>query len=125
MERYGLLGRLLAFGIAGHHAGLADGENLDRPLDPKKTALSPYEGWKQHVGALPVLRDLAFKGWSKLEAHKGYSQAFLARMLFSCLVDADFLETVLRDNQGGRIVACLRRREGEARPEARASRSMA
>ena len=93
VERYGLLGRLLAFGIAGHHAGLADGESLDRRLDPKRTALSPYEGWEPHAGALPAPRDVAPKGWRKLETHKGYSQAFLARMLFSCLVDADFLET--------------------------------
>ena len=94
VERYGLWGRLLAFGIAGHHAGLADGDGLDGRLDPKRTAVPPYKGWEVHVGALPELRDLAPKAWRKQEdARKGFSQAFLARMLFSCLVDADFLET--------------------------------
>jgi len=93
VERYQSFGRLLAFGIAGHHAGLADGGDLDRRLDPGRRALPPYEGWERHAGALPALRDLASAGWRKLEGHKGYSQAFLARMLFSCLVDADFLET--------------------------------
>ncbi len=93
VERYELFGRLLAFGIAGHHAGLPDGDDLDRRLDPTRTALPPHNGWEQHTAALPALGDLAAKGWRKLEAHKGYSQAFLARMLFSCLVDADFLET--------------------------------
>ncbi len=93
VERYKLFGRLLAFGIAGHHAGLADGDDLDRRLDPARTVLPPHGGWERHAGALPALGDLAAKGWRKLEAHKGYSQAFLARMLFSCLVDADFLET--------------------------------
>jgi CRISPR-associated endonuclease/helicase Cas3 len=93
VERYGTLGRLLAFGIAGHHAGLADGGDLDRRLDAKRTALPPFQGWERHVGTLPGQGDLSNKGWRRLEAHKGYSQAFLARMLFSCLVDADFLET--------------------------------
>ena len=93
VERYGMFGRLLAFGIAGHHAGLPDGEDLDRRLDAGRTVLPPFHGWEQHVGALPGQGDLLNKGWRKLERHKGYSQAFLARMLFSCLVDADFLET--------------------------------
>lgn len=93
VERYKLFGRLLAFGIAGHHAGLADGDDLDRRLDPARTMLPPHDGWERHAGALPALDDLAVKGWRKLDTHKGYSQAFLARMLFSCLVDADFLET--------------------------------
>ncbi len=93
VERYKLFGRLLAFGIAGHHAGLADGDDLDRRLNPARTVLPPHDGWERHAGALPTLSDLAAKGWRKLEAHKGYSQAFLARILFSCLVDADFLET--------------------------------
>ena len=93
VERYGPLGRLLAFGIAGHHAGLADGDGLDRRLSPKRTVLPPYQGWERHTGTLPAPCDLAPAGWRKLEGHKGYSQAFLARMLFSCLVDADFLET--------------------------------
>ena len=92
-ERFGPFGRLLAFGIAGHHAGLADGEGLDRRLDPKRTTLPPHEGWEQHAGILAEPRDLTPKAWRKLGAHKGFSQAFLARMLFSCLVDADFLET--------------------------------
>jgi len=93
VERYKLFGRLLAFGIAGHHAGLADGDDLDRRLNPARTVLPPHDGWERHAAALPTLSDLAVRGWCKLEAHKGYSQAFLARMLFSCLVDADFLET--------------------------------
>ncbi len=93
VERYRSFGRLLAFGIAGHHAGLADGGDLNQRLDPERRALPPYEDWERHAGALPALRDLASAGWRKLEGHKGYSQAFLARMLFSCLVDADFLET--------------------------------
>ena len=94
VERYGQFGRLLAFGIVGHHAGLADGSDLDRRLDETHRKLPPYHGWERHAGTLPTPRDLApTAAWRKLEKHKGYSQAFLVRMLFSCLVDADFLET--------------------------------
>ena len=93
VEHYGQLGRLIAFGIAGHHAGLADGCDLDRRLDASSKQVPPYNGWEGHAGPLPDLRDLAPKNWRKLAAYKGYSHAFLARMLFSCLVDADFLQT--------------------------------
>ncbi len=93
VKQYRDLGRLLAFGVAGHHAGLADSDRLDGRLDPKRTVLPDYEGWEAHTGTLPGLPDLTPKAWRKLDAHKGFSQAFLVRMLFSCLVDADFLET--------------------------------
>ena len=93
VERYGPFGRLMAFGIAGHHAGLADGADLDRRLDATARQIPPYIGWERHVGPLPELRDIAPNGFQRLKNHKGYSHAFLVRMLFSCLVDADFLET--------------------------------
>lgn len=59
VQRYGLLGRLLAFGIAGHHAGLGDAEDLDRRLDPARTVLPGCEGWEEQAGSLPELRALA------------------------------------------------------------------
>jgi CRISPR-associated endonuclease/helicase Cas3 len=86
------LGRLLAFAIAGHHAGLADARELDRRLD-KGYALEPYDGWEVHSGALPAAALLVPTRKAARCGHKGFTQAFLTRMLFSCLVDADFLET--------------------------------
>jgi len=95
VERYGQAGILLAYGIAGHHAGLANGTDSG-----ERTALSDR---LKGVG-LPLLKD----DWlheitlpeqltpPTLVLHKEramFQFAFFARMLFSCLVDADYLDT--------------------------------
>ena len=96
VERYpGPLGRMLAFCIAGHHAGLANGidagENrstLDDRL--KKTIPELDDIWEKEV-ELPD--ELSFPPLESTENFEGFQFAFLIRMLFSCLVDADFLDT--------------------------------
>lgn len=91
-QLYGKLGRLPGFGIAGHHGGLMDGGKLDERL---AKAVEDYSGWEDEAGPLPGANDLT----RELQALKHnafgapFSMAFFARMLFSCLVDADFLET--------------------------------
>ena len=92
--RYGdVAGRLLAFMIAGHHAGLADGNDLRERLTK---LVEPYTGWEQYTGALPDLQDLRLPAaFSKQAQYHGFHFSFLTRMIFSCLVDADFLETEL------------------------------
>jgi len=86
------LGRLMAFGIAGHHGGLMDGDNLSARLGK---GVDDYAGWEGYAGPLPTMAELggglAAKTGNGIEP--GFTAAFLARMLFSCLVDADFLET--------------------------------
>jgi CRISPR-associated endonuclease/helicase Cas3 len=82
----------LAFAIAGHHAGLADAESLERRLGDDY-AVEPYEGWQTHCGLLPALSALAPTRIVQQSPERGFTQAFVSRMLFSCLVDADFLET--------------------------------
>ena len=86
----GPLGRMLAFVISGHHAGLADGTDLEDRLG--KT-LDPYDGWQKEVGTLPGESLVHGGGPRARSPHRGFSEAFLIRMLFSCLVDADFIET--------------------------------
>ncbi len=88
----GPLGRLLAFAIAGHHAGLADAKELDRRL-AEDYAIEPYDGWQSHSGAPTVPAALAPARKFDTSDHRGFTEAFMTRMLFSCLVDADFLET--------------------------------
>ena len=87
-------GRTLALCIAGHHAGLADAEDLDRRLDTTRTRIPDGSGWINHISA-PLKGDLrpsrAFKASGAEQ--DGFMRAFLVRMLFSCLVDADFLAT--------------------------------
>ncbi|MGH7072073.1 MAG: CRISPR-associated endonuclease Cas3'', partial [Acetobacteraceae bacterium] len=91
-DKYGALGRILAFGIAGHHSGLPDFGDLDRRLKPEH-AIEPYPEWQAHAGAPPLLAALRNTRPFSKNSSKGFEQAFLTRMLFSCLVDADFLET--------------------------------
>lgn len=59
------LARMLAFAIAGHHAGLADGVKLDDRISPDYP-IKPYDGWQAHTGPLPELATLLpTRGWRK------------------------------------------------------------
>lgn len=97
VRRYPHLGHLLAYGIAGHHAGLANGDGegertaLRQRLDPgfELPALDP--AWEQDFTLPAELALPRLKAHSRARAN--FQWAFLARMLFSCLVDADFLDT--------------------------------
>ncbi|TCZ53904.1 CRISPR-associated endonuclease Cas3'' [Roseicella aquatilis] len=86
------LGRMLACAIAGHHAGLGNGEDLDRRLGPDHR-IEPCAGWQAQTGPLPPPALLRPTGNFVPSRQRGFSEAFLTRMLFSCLVDADFLAT--------------------------------
>ena len=95
LDRYGpKLGKLLAFCIAGHHAGLANGVNggetnaLADRLKAKIPKIDPV--WQSQIDLPePNLPELKLRD---AEA-AGFSGAFLTRMLFSALVDADYLDT--------------------------------
>lgn len=86
------LGRMLACAIAGHHAGLGDGEEIDRRISPDHR-IEPCAGWQAQTGPLPPPALLRPTGHFVPSSQKGFSEAFLTRMLFSCLTDADFLAT--------------------------------
>ena len=98
-ERWQLMGKLLAYCIAGHHAGLANGidegqqrSNLDvrLKLEPGKDIPHLDPIWKQEIKLPAQLTPPA------LNRHKiwpGFQFAFLTRMIFSCLVDADRKDT--------------------------------
>jgi len=83
-----------AFAVAGHHGGLPDGggqgDHYEEPTfygRMKKAAmgkLEPYEAWRTEI-KLPEVPRPVFSGRSE--------KMFFTRMLYSCLVDADFLDT--------------------------------
>lgn len=83
------LGYLLAYVICGHHGGLPDGGPQEGQLhyrlrkNTEKTELLPEVDctWKLTF-PFQLQRECAM-----------FSMAFFTRMLFSCLVDADFLDT--------------------------------
>lgn len=95
VERYKHIGMLLAYGIAGHHAGLANGgEGGERTAlrdRLKGLGLPPLKDDWQHEITVPEQLTAP-----KLIPHRErgmFQLAFFARMLFSCLVDADYLDT--------------------------------
>lgn len=95
LKRYpGPLGKIIAYCVAGHHAGLANGVNGEKisSLADRLAALPPRLDpvWNTEV-ALPELLPPTIK--PRDASHAGFSAAFLIRMLFSALVDADYLDT--------------------------------
>ncbi|MEJ7686900.1 MAG: CRISPR-associated endonuclease Cas3'' [Variovorax sp.] len=101
-ERFLPLGQLLAYGIAGHHAGLANGRDPGErtALCDRLTAELPglQKQWESEIPLLTKLElpvDFKTYGTSKAQAQERaqFQLSFLTRMLFSCLVDADFQDT--------------------------------
>lgn len=92
------LGRILAYCIAGHHAGLADGGSAHWPgtlLHRLVTKpIEPYDGWEIHAGVLPEKATIGIPAPLRSKSqYPGFERSFFIRMLFSALVDADFLAT--------------------------------
>ncbi len=90
-ENMGQLGLLLSYVIAGHHGGLPDGGAQETQLH-----------YRLKHGKVPT--DIALLAEADIRAtllppfklsddRAGFSLAFFTRMIFSCLVDADFLDT--------------------------------
>jgi CRISPR-associated endonuclease/helicase Cas3 len=85
-------GRLIAYAIAGHHGGLPDGsavghsclrERLAKNVPALDTASNVMLSLDEQLESPPWLDKTRYK----------FQLAFFTRMLFSCLVDADFLDT--------------------------------
>ncbi|MCX7888016.1 MAG: CRISPR-associated endonuclease Cas3'', partial [Verrucomicrobiae bacterium] len=86
-------GRLIAYCIAGHHAGLPNGrDNSEACLEKRlQKTISPLPTDAQTVlTGTPIALTLPFPLEKETAA---FRLSFFTRMLFSCLVDADFLDT--------------------------------
>lgn len=90
-ERGGGLGLLLAYAIAGHHGGLPDGGEQEAQLHFRlKHSKAPAD--MELLSDYDCLDDLPLP--FKLSRERaGFSLSFFTRMIYSCLVDADFLDT--------------------------------
>jgi CRISPR-associated endonuclease/helicase Cas3 len=92
----GLRGRILAYCIAGHHAGLADAiaeagqSGLDQRL---REGFPSVEAAPAELLALPTLPMPKLTLTHGDRNRAAFQLALFTRMLFSCLVDADFLGT--------------------------------
>jgi CRISPR-associated endonuclease/helicase Cas3 len=87
-------GRLLAYPIAGHHAGLCDSAGGISSLANR--LVKTIEAFDAAPASLIQVESLPQPGLSidtKDEARASFQLSLFVRMLFSCLVDADFLAT--------------------------------
>lgn len=104
VEKLGGKGRLLAYLIAGHHAGLPDWHSDEHAL----ASLSQRLEERQHLQSISgltipaeVLHSAITHSCKPLGGEAGL--ALWLRMLFSCLVDGDFLDTEkFMDSEKGR-----------------------
>lgn len=111
----------VAFAVAGHHGGLPDGGGKSDPADAptllgrcKKTVPS-CAGWQAEI-TLPSAHRPTFP-------KDGFSSSFYIRMLYSCLVDADYLDTEafmnhtsLRPSMGDSLDILLKRLQNHVAP---------
>jgi CRISPR-associated endonuclease/helicase Cas3 len=106
-EKYNPWGLLLAYTIAGHHGGLMDylaagksslHERLNKHIQADKDdTYRAVKDWIDHL-EIPELDPPRFFSRLQKRDHAtksdiNYSLMFFTRMIFSCLVDADFLDT--------------------------------
>lgn len=90
-ENAGRLGLLLSYIITGHHGGLLDGGAQEGELHYRLR-----HGKVPSDVTLLLVADIKQELVPPFRLHKdyaGFSLAFFTRMIFSCLVDADFLDT--------------------------------
>ena len=81
-----------AYIIAGHHAGIPDRGTLKKRLEEET---GNYEAYKEELNIPLMTKDI--KPYKNAVSKKGETAwkeyAFWIRVMFSCLVDADFLDT--------------------------------
>jgi len=90
-EQCGRLGLLLSYVVAGHHGGLPDGGVQEGQLHFRLK----QERLPDHIEVSPVVAcpaDLK-PPFTLPRDQAGFTLSFFTRMLFSCLTDADFLDT--------------------------------
>lgn len=94
-ERFGTPGRVLAYLIASHHAGLYDWNSEFNSLEARLASEASRAELQEALAAVPpeILDHGSFT--ANLRGIPGGSAGFALwlRMLFSALVDADFLDT--------------------------------
>lgn len=87
----GPAGPLLSYCIAGHHAGLPDHVGGESGLSARlEKRVEPIDAAPAEILGLPLP---PLRRFSLLQRCPAFTLASYTRMLFSCLVDADFLDT--------------------------------
>jgi CRISPR-associated endonuclease/helicase Cas3 len=92
VQTFGKSGRLLAYLIAGHHAGLPDWE-ADKTGNAALSQRLKNSSLLGEVLKSQIPEDILKQPWPKDRPPAGCDPALWVRLLFSCVVDADFLDT--------------------------------
>jgi CRISPR-associated endonuclease/helicase Cas3 len=92
------MAKLMAFAIAGHHAGLANGVEEGQERSTLKQRLAKdipalNEVWQREISLPQRIAVPPLKTHSNPEKYANFHVMFLTRMLFSCLIDADRIDT--------------------------------
>ncbi|MDR1766459.1 MAG: CRISPR-associated endonuclease Cas3'' [Lachnospiraceae bacterium] len=103
-----MLALLAAYCVAGHHAGLPDGGSKSQPeagslyYRLQNGSIPDYSAFRAEIpeGRIEPNEKLS-PVWEPTKGHHGFSLAFLTRMLFSSLVDADRLDAEAFSAKGG------------------------
>ena len=87
-------GKLLAYCVAGHHSGLPDGNAGDDETCLTRRLARGEPGSGYLAAELPsTFESPPIPKPPAPQSQRGFAGAFFVRMVFSCLVDADFLDT--------------------------------
>ncbi|HHD64044.1 MAG TPA: CRISPR-associated helicase Cas3' [Desulfobulbaceae bacterium] len=93
-KHLGAKGRLLAYCIAGHHAGLADGTANDRKCLEARLGNKNIPPWREYCPKkILACKEPGPFPFARNQSRAGFQISFFTRLLYSCLVDADFLDT--------------------------------
>jgi len=91
VEKFKMAGRIFSYIIAGHHAGLTDWQSAEAGNRSLVHRLQNYDLLKQALSNIKhEIKEHPLPG-QKFRTSRGH--ALWIRMLYSCLVDADFLDT--------------------------------
>ena len=91
VERFKVAGRILSYLVAGHHAGLSDWVSDRAGNAALSIRLNEIELLKSIKNTIP--ENIIIQPFPKERPQPGTDPALWIRMLFSCLVDGDFLDT--------------------------------
>lgn len=92
-----IFGRLLAYCIAGHHNGLLDYGSIVNTEGTlcsrlKNADIKNYSAYKNELN-YSQLKPFTNLPLTQIKGHESFTISFFIRFLFSCLVDADFIDT--------------------------------
>lgn len=90
-ERFNLLGRILSYVVAGHHSGLADWQSESAGMSALSQRLNNKELWTKVREVVPPA--ILNQPLPEEKPATNADPALWIRMLFSCVADADFLDT--------------------------------